>query len=112
MSPYSTYATVLIAGPLLAPLLAHLEHGLSRRREETQFQCKQPKDLIWSFSRTGRPSQVGGEEATGDGDATGHGILRVAAKDTESCRGWLKQQLELGGVKELVGGDAVWERCM
>lgn len=112
MSPYSTYATLLIAGPLLTPLLHHLE-DLSRRREETQFQAKQPKGLVWSFSRTDRDWEAGtAVEGGAVGRGTGpHGVLRIAAKETEACRDWLRERLESGGIKDLVG-EGLWERCI
>ncbi|WWC70764.1 uncharacterized protein I206_104715 [Kwoniella pini CBS 10737] len=94
LKPYNVYGTVLFTGPHLIKLMNLLK---VRSDEFRQFQIKQPQDLIWSFS------EINSE--------FGAGIIRVAAKEIESARDWLRETFTQGGVGDLVG-EAIWPRCI
>jgi urease accessory protein len=92
LAPYNVYATVLLLGPHVAPLVAHL----NRLTDKTsQFQLPGPPWLTWSYSNT---------------DVQG-GVLRVAAIEVEDARSWLREVFRAGGVRELVG-DGFWSRVI
>ncbi|GHJ83914.1 hypothetical protein NliqN6_0316 [Naganishia liquefaciens] len=105
MRPYQIYATLLIHGPLLAPLLAHLS-ARTDDPAETQFQTARPAGLVWSFSSVERTAEValgvGGKAAPG-------GVVRVAGMETEAVKQWIEGVLVKGQVRDLVG-DALWSR--
>ncbi|KAL7423160.1 hypothetical protein Q5752_002460 [Cryptotrichosporon argae] len=92
LAPYNVYATLLVLGPQLAPLLAHLA---ALADGTSQFQRPRPPALVWSFSPL----------------ALGAGVVRVAAVEVEDARTWIRRTLEGGGVNELVG-DGLWPRCI
>lgn len=96
LAPYHNYTTLLIAGPLLQPLLAHLA-ALTDRRDQAVFQQAKPMDLVWSFSPIPSKTQAG--------------VLRVAGISIEGVRDWIRLQLVSGGLQELVG-DALWPRVI
>ncbi|KAI5453632.1 hypothetical protein NCC49_005454 [Naganishia albida] len=114
MRPYQIYATLLIHGPLLQPLLASLS-SRANSPAETQFQASKPASLIWSFSKIPKTAQPGlGQGAvaaasSGTGEKYDGGILRVAGMETEVVKQWVEEVLVQGSVKELVG-DALWQR--
>lgn len=93
LAPYNVYATILILGPLFAPLLEHL-----RKTTEAvqQFQLHRPQTLTWSYSPV--------EEGRG-------GVLRIAAVEVEDVRVWMREHLDKGGVRQLVG-DGLWPRVL
>ena len=93
LAPYHVYATILILGPHLLPLLRHLTALCDKTR---QYKISSPPGVLWSFS----PLEGG------DG-----GVLRVAAEEVEEARGWIKAALEAGGIKELVG-EGLWPRII
>lgn len=105
MRPYQTYATLLIHGPLFAPLIAHLA-ARTVDPAETQFQASRPAPLVWSFSNLERTAEVAraGREVVGPG-----GIVRVAGMETEAVKRWIEGVLVKGQVRDLVG-DALWSR--
>lgn len=105
MRPYQIYATLLIHGPLLAPLISHLA-ARTADSAETQFQASRPADLVWSFSSLERTAEVAraGGEVVGPG-----GIVRVAGMETEAVKRWIEGVLVKGEVRDLVG-DALWSR--
>ncbi|KAL1412877.1 hypothetical protein Q8F55_000626 [Vanrija albida] len=92
LAPYHVYATVLIEGPHLAPLRAHLDKVVDGT---SQFQLPRPPGLLWSYSPL---SDTGG-------------ILRVAGLEVEDVRDWLRAAFTAGGVHDLVG-PALWPRCI
>ncbi|KAJ9103975.1 hypothetical protein QFC21_002438 [Naganishia friedmannii] len=126
MRPYQTYATLLIHGPLLAPLTTHLA-ALANSQRERQFQGNKPDTLVWSFSTIAAPREgvhffrragpdpvdehsggSGGDSSKG-GTVGGTGILRVAGTETERVKLWIEEALVVGQVRDLVG-DALWQR--
>lgn len=84
LAPYSCYATVLLHGPLVQDVIADLR---SQYEHITVFKRSGPDDLIWSMS----PIAAGGA------------VVRVAGKETEDVKQWLKSGLR--GVEKLVGPD-------
>lgn len=92
LAPYHVYATILILGPHTAPLRAHLQ---SLSLAASQMQISRPSGILWAFSQT---------------DEQG-GVLRLAGKEVEDVKGWLREAMEVGGVKELVG-DGLWPRII
>ncbi|ORX40106.1 UreD urease accessory protein-domain-containing protein [Kockovaella imperatae] len=93
LSPYHVYGTVLILGPHFAPLIAHLVAMCDATR---QFKMSRPVDILWSFS----PIQ----------DGKG-GVLRIAGKEVEDVRRWLKEAFQAGGIRDLVG-EGLWTRII
>lgn len=125
MYPYEIYATMLIVGPQLERLLVHL-NSMADSKSSTQFQASRPLDLVWSFSRLGNmpghASRAGfsasasaavqsGSGGSAGGAGNAGGVLRVAAKDTEDCRDWIRQVLVDGGLQDMVGA-AMWQRMI
>jgi urease accessory protein len=94
LAPYHVYATALLYGPQLAPLRTLLT-ALSDRTSQFQVPC--PPGLLWSYSQLGTDDQGG--------------ILRVAGTEVEDVRVWLREVMDVGGVRALVG-DALWPRCI
>ncbi|WRT67772.1 uncharacterized protein IL334_004745 [Kwoniella shivajii] len=94
LSPYNIYATLIFSGPHLTKLMKVLKQWSDKSR---QFQLKLPPGLVWSFSEIDSES--------------GAGIVRVAGRETEDVRIWLRGCLEAGGVKDLTG-DGIWPRCI
>ncbi|KAI9632025.1 UreD urease accessory protein-domain-containing protein [Dioszegia hungarica] len=92
LSPYHVYATVLILGPHTASLRTHLQR-LSLAT--SQMQVSRPSELLWAYSPT---------------DEQG-GVLRMAGKEVEEIKGWLREAMAGGGMKELVG-DGLWPRVI
>ncbi|WWC62564.1 uncharacterized protein I303_105160 [Kwoniella dejecticola CBS 10117] len=92
--PYHVYATILFTGPHLTKLMDVL-----KRKSDTlrQYQIKRPDDLIWSFSEINQEY--------------GAGVIRIAAKEIEQARDWLREVLTQGRVGELVG-EGIWPRCI
>lgn len=74
MAPYSCYATLLLLGPLLQAVIERLK---SRMEQTTVFQRSIPEDPIWSLSKL----EAGA-------------IIRVAGKETETVKLWVKDALE------------------
>ncbi|WWD18463.1 hypothetical protein CI109_102915 [Kwoniella shandongensis] len=93
LAPYNIYATLLLLGPHLIQLLNYLKTLADRTR---QFQLKEPPGLIWSFSET--------EEGQG-------GVLRIAAREVEDARKWLRGVLYAGGIGDMVG-EGLWPRLI
>lgn len=111
MRPYQIYATLLIHGPLLAPLLTHLS-ARANHPSESQFQVSRPAELLWSFSNVEKTAVAGLGLAEGmkpSETAARAGILRVAGMETEAVKRWIEEVLVQGKVKDLVG-DALWQR--
>jgi urease accessory protein len=93
LAPYNVYATVLIAGPKFATLIEHLKIVAD---EVQQFQLHRPQVLTWAFS------------VIDEGRA---GVLRLAAVEVEDVRIWLREHMDKGGVKDLVG-EGLWPRVV
>lgn len=87
VAPYSCYATLVLYGPRLGPMLAHLEATFARI---VQYKQTNPYSLVWSFSPL--------EKGQG-------GIARCAGATTEMVREWVQEVLKEGGIEELVGKD-------
>jgi urease accessory protein len=87
LTPYSCYSTILLVGPLLQPCIAALnaEYG-----SISQMRIPRPPDFLWSLS-------------TIDADS-GAVLVRVASRETEITRNWLKDRLS--GVRDILGDDA------
>lgn len=92
LSPYHVYATVLILGPRTKELQTHLQ---KQSLATSQMQTNRPDDLLWACSQT---------------DTQG-GVLRIAGKEVEDVKAWLRGALRSGGVKELVG-EGLWPRII
>lgn len=97
VAPYSCYATLLIHGPALLPLLQHLT---SLYASISHYPQSAPYSLLWSFSRL---------EQTKEGTPQA-GILRIAGATTEEVREFIKNVLEEGDISELLGRD-LWNTC-
>lgn len=93
MKPFNIYATILIYGPHLASLLTFLEELCTRTR---QFQARRPPDPVWAFSPV--------EDAAG-------GVVRVAGVEVENVRRWVREMMEAGGMRDLVGAG-LWPRLI
>ncbi|WVQ73217.1 hypothetical protein IAR50_002783 [Cryptococcus sp. DSM 104548] len=94
LAPYNIYATLLIIGPHFASLGKYIKSYGDRMR---QFQLATPPGLVWSFSEVD--------------EKLGAGVVRVAARETEDVRRWLRAVMAGGGVKDLVG-DGLWPRII
>lgn len=92
LSPYSCYAVVLLYGSQIQKII---EDFRQRFEAITIFKQRAPDDLIWSFSALETPSV---EESTNKG-----AIVRVAGKETELVKEWLKEGLR--GIETAVGVD-------
>ncbi|GFZ45219.1 hypothetical protein JCM24511_02945 [Saitozyma sp. JCM 24511] len=92
LAPYHVYATVLILGPHLAPLISHLDHLADKT---SQFQLPKSPGLTWAFSNT---------------DDQG-GVLRIAGVEVEDVQRWLRGVLDAGGLRDMVG-DGLWTRMI
>lgn len=95
LAPYHVYATLLIYGPHLVPLLEHLRTVCDKT---TQFQIQRTPDLTWSFSDTSGENGLGG-------------VLRIAGVAVEDVRNWIRTALLLGGMKDIVG-EGLWSRVI
>jgi urease accessory protein len=93
LAPYNVYATVLIIGPKLQPLLEYLRIMVDKVQ---QFQLQRPPKLTWAFS----PVEAGKG-----------GVVRIAAVEVEDVKMWLRQTLSNGGVRDLVG-EGLWPRVI
>ncbi|WWC88678.1 uncharacterized protein L201_003591 [Kwoniella dendrophila CBS 6074] len=94
LAPYNVYTTILFVGPKFRLLNDNLK---IRNHNTTQYQIKSPDDLIWSFSEL-------------DLDL-GSGIVRIASKDIEQTRFWLRNLFDSSGFPDLVG-EGIWPRCI
>ncbi|CAE6511319.1 unnamed protein product [Rhizoctonia solani] len=86
LSPYACYATLILLGPLVQPLVRSLQTsygGISQR------QRSDPENLIWSLSPLVESDGI---------------CIRVAGKETELVRQWLK--VRLVGLESVVGTEA------
>lgn len=86
LAPYACYATLFLLGPLVQPIIQSLQ---ASHRNISQRQRAEPEDLISSLSPL----------VEGDGVC-----VRVAGKETELVRQWLK--LWLVGLESVVGVEA------
>ncbi|GAB1519204.1 hypothetical protein RhiTH_002270 [Rhizoctonia solani] len=86
LSPYACYATLFLIGTLVYPVVQSLQtsYGSISQRQRTG-----PEDLIWSLS------------PLVDGDGV---CVRIAGKETELVREWLK--VRLAGLRGVVGVEA------
>ncbi|KAF5356138.1 hypothetical protein D9756_004073 [Leucocoprinus leucothites] len=92
LSPYSCYAMVMLYGTQVQGIIENLKATFEAI---TVFKRRVPEDLIWSFSPIGIP---GAEGVAGAG-----AVVRVAGKETEQVKRWLKEGLK--GIEEVVGVD-------
>ncbi|KAF9455045.1 UreD-domain-containing protein [Macrolepiota fuliginosa MF-IS2] len=92
LAPYSCYAMVLLYGQQVQKII---EKFRARFEAITVFKRGMPEDVIWSFSPIGLP---GAEGCEGTG-----AVVRVAGKETELVKGWLKEGLK--GIEEVMGAD-------
>lgn len=86
--PYSTYATLFLIGPELAPIRTHLARAFA---QVVQYPQSLPYAMVWSYSEL-------------DG---GVGVARCAGAGTEIVRDWVRQVLEDGGITGLIG-EGLW----
>ena len=84
LAPYSCYATVLFFGPATLTTVSSLQSSVG---SIVQYRQTKPADFIWSFS-----------------PVEGGGILRAAAKETETIKDWLK--LILKDLIPIIGPEA------
>ncbi|KAJ3721533.1 UreD urease accessory protein-domain-containing protein [Lentinula raphanica] len=87
LSPYSCYATVILRGPLVQKTIAQIT---ARYEAISIMQRRTPEDLLWSLSSVGS-------------DKTNGVVVRVAGKETEIVKEWLKNALS--PLEEHVGID-------
>ncbi|KAJ3759821.1 UreD urease accessory protein-domain-containing protein [Lentinula raphanica] len=87
LSPYSCYATVILRGPLVQKTIAQIT---ARYEAISIMQRRTPEDLLWSLSSIGS-------------DKTNGMVVRVAGKETEIVKEWLKNALS--PLEEHVGID-------
>lgn len=92
VAPYSCYATLILVGPALAPLLDHLRTAFG---SITQYKQSRPYSMLWSFS----------ELEKGKG-----GVARCAGNSTEAVKDWVVQVLKDGGIEDLIGKD-LWKNA-
>lgn len=90
VAPYSCYATILLFGPAMAPILAHLQAAFANI---TQYNQSRPYSMLWSFSEL--------EKGRG-------GIARCAGDSTEAVKDWIVQVLTDGGIESMIGED-LWK---
>ncbi|KAG9128452.1 hypothetical protein FRC07_011209 [Ceratobasidium sp. 392] len=76
LAPYACYATLILIGPLIQPLITSFQSAYNLI---SQRQRSEPENLIWSYS------------PLTDGGAC---VVRVAGKETELVKDWLKARLE------------------
>ncbi|KAF8647904.1 hypothetical protein AX16_006436 [Volvariella volvacea WC 439] len=85
LAPYTCYATLILVGPLLCHTLEFITSQYDRI---TVFRGALPQDIIWSLSHCGQ----------------GVALIRVAGKETEMVRKWLKQHLS--HAETVIGAEA------
>ncbi|KAJ3565464.1 hypothetical protein NP233_g7612 [Leucocoprinus birnbaumii] len=95
LSPYSCYAMVILYGSQVQTIIDNLR---ARFEAITVFKRRVPEDLLWSFSPIGVPGLEGSAGAAAKG-----AVVRVAGKETEQVKGWLKEALR--GLEGAVGVD-------
>lgn len=110
LEPYAIFGTVLLAGPLLQPLVDHLL-GLQAAEPRINRALRGPPAFMWSLSVV-EPRVEGMAGAAGASkDKTA--VLRVCGKDSEEVKEWLRATL--GGSDRGMGalvGEEMWERAM
>ncbi|KAL0071848.1 hypothetical protein AAF712_000770 [Marasmius tenuissimus] len=88
LAPYSCYANVILFGPQVRGVIEELT---SAYEKISIMKLTSPPELLWSLSPI-----VGRDGAQG-------AIVRVAGKETELVKDWLKKSL--GGLTQVVGPD-------
>lgn len=83
---------VLLYGPQVQRIIEKLR---GQFEEITVFKRRTPEDLIWSFSPVTLPGTEGSERIGA--------VVRVAGKETELVKRWLKEGLK--GIEDVVGVD-------
>ena len=91
LSPYSCYATMLLYGTEVQSVIEKLGATFEAI---TVFKRRMPEDLIWSFSRVDFDTAK---------ESAGGAVVRVAGKETEQVRLWLKEALR--GLEDVLGDD-------
>ncbi|TFK77221.1 UreD-domain-containing protein [Pluteus cervinus] len=89
LAPYACYATLILCGPLLQDVITSIS---AQYDQISVFKKSVPQDLIWSVSQINCASVV----------------VRVAGKETETVKQWLKHQL---GSLEAVTGPEIFQKC-
>jgi urease accessory protein len=84
LAPYKCYATLILCGPLLQPLIGRL---VAQHQKITVFRCKAPEATIWSLTPI----------------ASGI-VVRIAGKETEDVKTWLRDSLS--SLADVIGLDA------
>lgn len=92
LAPYSCYAMVLLYGAEVQNIVENLRATFEAI---TVFKRRVPEDLIWSFSRVDFRDV---EESVREG-----AVVRVAGKETEQVKMWLKEALR--GLEDVLGVD-------
>ncbi|KAL1719582.1 UreD urease accessory protein-domain-containing protein [Schizophyllum commune] len=85
LAPYSCYAMVLLFGPATQEVVKDLEEQYAKI---TVFKRGEPDDLLWSLSLV---------------DSGRGAVVRVAGKETEAVKHWLKDALRR--LENVVGPD-------
>lgn len=85
LKPYSCYATLILSGPLVRDVVAHLDKLC---QSTTVFKATSPARMIWGLSPIG--------------EGKGH-IVRAAGVETEDVKDWLRESLR--GFEDIVGID-------
>jgi urease accessory protein len=113
MEPYHVFATVMIYGDDMKKLLEEMS---KLALDTVQRQSSNPAEMIWSFSYIKIPTPPLSADAINGGrtkgpkqDAGKAGVIKAAAKDVEMLRNWLRERLEEGGVKGMIG-SGLWDR--
>ncbi|KAL0579362.1 hypothetical protein V5O48_002638 [Marasmius crinis-equi] len=86
LAPYSCYANVILYGPQVRDVIRELTVAYEKM---SIMKLASPPELLWSLSPIG-----GAEQGT---------MVRVAGKETELVKDWLKKSL--GGLSQVVGAD-------
>jgi urease accessory protein len=85
LAPYTCYATLILCGPLLQPLI---EDCAQQYKAITVFQRRLPDNILWSLS----PIAAKGI------------VIRIAGRETEDVKDWLRSSM--AKLVDVVGEDA------
>lgn len=87
LAPFSCYATLILRGPMVEETIAQIA---ARYECISVMQRKAPEELLWSLSPIGSNNENGV-------------VIRVAGKETEIVKNWLKDTLS--SLEQHIGVD-------
>ncbi|KAA1468264.1 UreD-domain-containing protein [Dentipellis sp. KUC8613] len=85
LAPYSCYANLILYGPQIKDIILDLD---MRYQAISLYRTSEPSTTLWSMS------PIGGNEGR---------MIRVAGKETEDVKGWLRNELK--GLECIIGVD-------